>query len=73
VPIGTLQILASQMMRKLQAWRLVVIAAAIGLMPCGFGLLIGLPAGIWTLVVLNDPKVRDAFSARAIAVDNVRL
>ncbi|HZV08006.1 MAG TPA: MJ0042-type zinc finger domain-containing protein [Gemmataceae bacterium] len=49
-------------MRKLENYGLAMTACIFALLPCGNCCLIGLPLGIWGLVVLNRPEVKDAFS-----------
>jgi predicted Zn finger-like uncharacterized protein len=49
-------------MKQLQSYGLVMTAAIFALLPCGNCCCIGLPLGIWALVVLNRPEVKDAFS-----------
>jgi hypothetical protein len=51
-----------QMMR-LRWYGLAIIAAIVALLPCSVSWLIGLPIGIWALVVLNKPEVREAFQS----------
>jgi hypothetical protein len=48
-------------MKQLQSHSLAVTAAVIALLPCGNCCIIGLPIGIWALVVLNRPEVKEAF------------
>ena len=49
-------------MKKLESWGLVLAAAIVAMLPClSCGCLVGLVAGIWSLVVLNDPSVKAAF------------
>ncbi len=50
-------------MKNLQSWGLAVAAAVIALLPCtnGWCCLIGLPVGIWALVVLMNNDVKAAF------------
>jgi hypothetical protein len=49
-------------MKQLQSYGLVMTAAIFALLPCGNCCCIGLPLGIWALVVLNKPEVKNAFS-----------
>ncbi len=50
-------------MLKLQSYTLAMVASIVAMIPCfvGFCCLIGLPVGIWALVVLNKPEVKSAF------------
>jgi hypothetical protein len=49
-------------MKQLQGYGLAMTAAIFALLPCGNCCCIGLPLGIWALVVLNRQEVKDAFS-----------
>jgi hypothetical protein len=49
-------------MRQLQSYSMAMTAAIMALLPCGNCCIIGLPIGIWALVVLNKREVKDAFS-----------
>ena len=49
-------------MRRLKSYALARAAAIMALIPClGPCYLLGIPAGIWALVVLAKPEVREAF------------
>jgi hypothetical protein len=48
-------------MRQLKSYCLAIAATVLALFPCSLGWLIGLPMGIWALMMLNDQKVRQAF------------
>jgi predicted Zn finger-like uncharacterized protein len=48
-------------MKKLENYGSVMTAAILALLPCGNCCLIGLPLGIWALVVLSRPEVKGAF------------
>jgi hypothetical protein len=49
-------------MRQLKNWGLSMAASIIALLPCiSCGCCIGLPVGIWALVILNKPEVKAAF------------
>ena len=50
-------------MRQARSYGLSVIAAIIALLPCTFGWILGLPIGIWALVVLMDPEVKAGFES----------
>ena len=49
-------------MKKMRNYGLAMAASIIALLPCNCCCFLGLPFGIWSLVVLNNPEVRDAFS-----------
>jgi hypothetical protein len=50
-------------MRQLKSYGLAMVAAIMALLPCTFGWILGLPMGIWALVVLMDPAVREGFES----------
>ena len=55
-------IYSSLEMRKLSQWGLAVGASVVAMVPCVSPCcLIGLPVGIWSLVVLTKPEVKGAF------------
>lgn len=37
-------------------------SAILALLPCSLVCIIGIPVGVWALVVLLNPEVREAFS-----------
>ena len=60
-------------MVRLRSYRLAAAGAVLGMFPCGLGIVVGLPMGIWALVVLAQPEVKAAFRAkRKAAADQVR-
>jgi hypothetical protein len=55
-------IFASIKMKDLQQWNLCMAASIVAMIPCiSPCCIVGLPIGIWCLVVLNRPEVRSAF------------
>ena len=57
-------ILGGMKMQKLQSYNLAMAAAVVALLPCSCPCcLIGIPLGIWALVVLMKPEVKAAFTA----------
>jgi hypothetical protein len=56
-------IIGGWQMRKLRSYGLVFVAAVLAVLPCTFAWVIGLPMGIWALVVLMDPEVKAGFEA----------
>lgn len=48
-------------MKKLQSYGLAMTASILALLPCSPCCVVGLPFGIWALVVLNKPEVKAAF------------
>jgi hypothetical protein len=49
-------------MYKLQSYSLAMAGSIMGMIPCHSCCCLGLPFGIWSLVILNRPEVKDAFS-----------
>jgi hypothetical protein len=57
-------IFASMKMRKLESYGLVMVATILSMLPCFSPhccCILGLPIGIWILVVLSKPEVKSAF------------
>lgn len=50
-------------MRRLESYGLAVTASVLAMLPCHPGFIIGLPIGLWTLMVLLRPEVRAAFES----------
>ncbi len=62
VVVAALIIFASLKMKKLENYNLAMAASIIAMIPIlSSCCLIGLPAGIWALVVLRKPEVKSAF------------
>jgi predicted Zn finger-like uncharacterized protein len=49
-------------MKNLSSYGYAMTACIVAMLPCSACCLLGLPFGIWGLVVLNKPEVKDAFS-----------
>lgn len=62
--LSTVILLAGFKMKGLEAWGLAVAGSFLAMLTTP-GNLIGLPVGIWSLVVLMRPETRAAFAARA--------
>jgi len=55
---------AALQMKELRNWTLAMVASILAMVPCiGACCLIGIPIGIWSLVVLMKPEVKAAFTA----------
>jgi hypothetical protein len=55
-------IFASMKMRKLESYGMVMTATILSMLPClSPCCCVGLPVGIWILVVLSKPEVKTAF------------
>lgn len=53
---------AALMMRELKQWELCIAASILYIIPCVSGCcILGIPFGIWSLVVLMKPDVKEAF------------
>ena len=48
-------------MKKLESYGLAMTASILAMLPCSACCLVGLPIGIWSLVVLCKPEVKSAF------------
>ncbi len=61
--IAGLIIYAALEMKKLNQWTLAVAASVLAMVPCiSPCCILGLPLGIWSLVVLMKPEIKAAFS-----------
>jgi len=61
--VAALIIFASLKMKELKQWGLAFTASILAMVPCiSPCCIIGLPVGIWCLVVLTKPEVKNAFS-----------
>lgn len=61
--IGIVIILGALKMQKLQSFGFAMTASILAMIPCiSPCCLLGLPFGIWALVVLNKPEVKGAFT-----------
>ena len=48
-------------MKQLRNWNMAMGASIAAMLPCGCCCIIGLPIGIWSLIVLMKPEVKSAF------------
>ena len=64
IPSSILMILGGRKMRRLETYGLAVFAGIIALLPTGPVWIISMPLGIWALIVLASPEVRDGFRAK---------
>jgi len=53
---------AALQMKQLRKWTLAVVASIAAMLPCSCCCIVGLPIGIWALIVLMKPEVKSAFS-----------
>lgn len=59
--IALIILLGGLKMRKLENYGLAMAASILAMLPCSFCCIIGLPIGIWALVILSKPEVKAAF------------
>ncbi|MFN8525904.1 MAG: hypothetical protein U0821_22620 [Chloroflexota bacterium] len=63
--LSGLNLYAGVKMRQLQSYGLCMAGAIVGMLPCSGCCLVGLPVGIWALVVLMNDEVKRAFNGSA--------
>ena len=62
IVMGVIILMGALKMKKLESYSFSMVAAVIAMVPCiSPCCLVGLPIGIWALVVLNKPEVKSAF------------
>jgi hypothetical protein len=62
IALGAFYIFASTKMRKLESYGMVMTATILSMLPCTSSCCcVGLPVGIWILIVLCKPEVKAAF------------
>jgi len=62
--MGVLIVACALKMMKLEAWNAALAAAIVAIVPClSPCCLLGLPVGIWALVILADPEVKAHFTS----------
>jgi hypothetical protein len=59
--LGGLILYGGIAMKKLENYGLAMAASIVAMLPCSACCLIGLPIGIWAVVVLSKPEVKGAF------------
>jgi hypothetical protein len=60
--VNSVILLGGLKMMKLQSWGLALAATILFMLPCGsFCCCIGLPLGIWFIILLNKPEVKSSF------------
>ena len=62
VAICIVILLGAIKMKKLESYGFALAAAILAILPCQPCCLLGIPIGIWALIVLNKPEVKSAFS-----------
>ncbi|MCA9257657.1 MAG: serine/threonine protein kinase [Planctomycetales bacterium] len=64
IVLGGLQIVGGLKARSFATFGLVQVAAVLSILPISSGAVLGIPAGIWALVVLSNSEVKRAFALR---------
>ncbi|MDP6557592.1 MAG: protein kinase [Pirellulaceae bacterium] len=64
LPLGVLMVIGGLKMRKLEMYGLPMTASIVALLPGTVGCVVGLPIGIWSLIVLNRTEVKAAFARK---------
>lgn len=54
---------AALKMKALQQWTAAIVASVVAMIPCSCACILGLPIGIWSLVILLKPEVKAAFKS----------
>src|SRR5436190_24286820 len=62
--IGVVMIIGALKMMRLQSYGWGMTASILALLPCSPAGVVGLVAGIWSLIVLSRKNVKEAFEAR---------
>jgi len=63
IGMSVLILLGALKMKKLESYTFAIIATVVAMVPCVSPCcIVGLPVGIWALVVLNKPEVKGAFN-----------
>jgi len=58
---GVIVLLGGYFLYQLNSWSTVMFASIVAMLPCHPCCLLGMPVGIWALVVINRPEVKSAF------------
>jgi putative Mn2+ efflux pump MntP len=63
--ISALVIVAGARMLQMKNWALAVTASIVAMVPCWCCCILGIPIGVWSLIVLLDKDVKAAFGVAA--------
>jgi hypothetical protein len=58
---GSIVLLGAVWMKNLRSYAMAMTSCIVGMLPCNICCLFGLPFGIWGIVVINQPDVKQAF------------
>ena len=72
IPLAILIAMGAYRMRRLELYGLAMFASIAAMLPCHPGFLIGLPIGLWSLMVLLRPEVKAAFRQQQALVATKR-
>jgi predicted RNA-binding Zn-ribbon protein involved in translation (DUF1610 family) len=62
IVLGIVIIFGALKMKRLESYGMAMTASIVAMIPCFYPCcLVGIPIGIWALIVLNDSEVKDAF------------
>jgi hypothetical protein len=61
LPIGVLVIIGSQKMMSLELFGMALLGCIVAMLPIGPVAVLGIPIGLWALMILLQPRVRTAF------------
>jgi hypothetical protein len=62
--VGVILILGGLQMMRLRSYGWAVSASVLAVLPLSAGFMIGIPMGIWALIMLYRPDVQEAFAAK---------
>ena len=62
--VGIMLIVGAVQMLRLKSYGWSLFATVLALVPCNLVSVIGIPIGIWSLIVLNRAEIKAAFSSR---------
>jgi hypothetical protein len=62
--VGVVMILGAVKMMRLESHRWAMAASILAMLPCGPASILGMAAGVWSLIVLNRRNVAAAFAAQ---------
>lgn len=60
--LDLLTVYAGWQMRQLRSWGICLAGSIVAMLPCSACCILGLPMGIWALIVLIDNEVKQAFN-----------
>lgn len=68
IAVGGFVVFGGLRMMKLRSWTVALFAAIAGMVPClsGYACLLGVPIGIWAIVVLSQADVKAAFQQNSL-------